>query len=149
MKVGSAFDISSSALTAQRFRMDVIASNIANADTTRGKMVDGEWQPYQRKLVVMEQKEQSFSNVLNDKLNSFKGGGVKVTRVIEDRTPPKPVYNPSHPDADENGFVFMPNVDIMKEMVDMISASRSYEANVTSLNASKAMMMKALEIGRS
>lgn len=149
MKVSNAFDISSSALTAQRFRMDVIASNIANADTTRGQMVDGEWQPYRRKLVVMEQKEQSFSNVLNSKLNSFKGDGVKITQVIEDRTPFKPVYNPSHPDADEHGFVLMPNVDIMKEMVDLISASRSYEANVTSLNASKAMMMKALEIGKS
>lgn len=148
MKVSNAFDISSSALTAQRFRMDVIASNIANADTTRGRMVDGQWQPYQRKLVVMEQKEQSFSNVLQSKLNAYKGDGVKITQVIEDQSPFKPVYNPSHPDADENGFVLMPNVDIMKEMVDMISASRSYEANVTSLNATKAMMMKALEIGR-
>lgn len=148
MKVSSAFDISSSALTAQRFRMDVIASNIANADTTRSRMVDGRWEPYQRKLVVMEQKEQSFSNILHSEMQAFRGGGVKVTQVVGDRSPFKPVYNPSHPDADENGFVLMPNVDIMKEMVDMISASRSYEANVTALNASKAMMMKALEIGR-
>lgn len=148
MKINSAFDISSSALTAQRLRMDVIASNIANADTTRARYVDGKWQPYQRKLVVMESKQPSFSNVLNSKLDEFRGGGVKVTQIVGDRSPYKPVYDPTHPDADENGYVLMPNVDLMKEMVDMIAASRSYEANVTALNATKGMLMKALEIGR-
>lgn len=149
MKLNNGFDISSSALTAQRLRMDVIASNIANADTTRGSFVDGSWVPYQRKLVVMEpNKQTSFSNILNSKLNDASSEGVKVTKIIGDQTPFKKVYNPTHPDSDENGFVFMPNVDIAKEMVDMISATRSYEANVTALNASKSMVMKALEIGR-
>lgn len=148
MKMNSAFDISSSALTAQRLRMDVIASNIANADTTRARYVDGEWQPYQRKLVVMEPKQPSFANVLNAQMNEFNGGGVKVTQIVGDRSPYKRVFDPTHPDADAQGFVSMPNVDMMKEMVDMISASRSYEANVTALNATKSMMMRALEIGR-
>lgn len=139
------FDISASALTAQRLRMDVISSNIANADTTRGRLVNGEWEPYQRKLVVMESK-QSFADVLKNTLQP--GEGVKVSRIREDQAPFKQVYNPTHPEADENGFVKMPNVDILQEMADMISASRSYEANVTALNATKSMFMKALEIGR-
>jgi flagellar basal-body rod protein FlgC len=149
MKLNNGFDISASALTAQRLRMDVIASNIANADTTRGKFVDGKWEPYQRKLVVMEPKTQTpFAEIFNSKLKEVTGNGVKVTKIIEDQTEFKKVYNPSHPDSDENGFVLMPNVDIAKEMIDMISATRSYEANVTALNASKSMIMKALEIGR-
>jgi len=152
MKLTNAFDISSSALTAQRLRMDVIASNIANADTTRGRYVDGRWVPYQRKVVTFEAIQPSFSDVLNSKLNrtsaSNAGGGVRVSRISEDPTPFKEVYNPSHPDADENGYVRLPNVDIVKEMVDMLSATRSYEANVTALNATKAMITKALEIGK-
>ncbi len=139
------FDISASALTAQRLRMDVISSNIANADTTRGKLVDGKWVPYQRKLVELESKS-SFADVLQTKLNA--GEGVKVSAIKEDQTPFKQVYNPTHPEADENGFVLMPNVDILQEMADMISATRSYEANVTALNATKSMFTKALEIGR-
>lgn len=149
MKITNAFDISSSALTAQRFRMDVISSNIANADTTRGKYVDGQWVPYQRKMVVMEPiNQKSFQNVLNANMESKTDQGVKVTRVIEDQSPFKKVLNPSHPDADEEGFVYMPNVDVLKEMVDIMSATRSYEANVTALNASKSMFMKSIEIGR-
>lgn len=151
MKLSNSFNISASALTAQRLRMDVISSNIANADTTRGRLVNGQWEPYQRKMVVMEpnQKQPTFQDVFQSKLNgNHVGEGVKVTQIIEDQDPFKHVYNPSHPDADENGFVWMPNVDIMKEMVDMISATRSYEANVTALNSSKAMILKALEIGR-
>lgn len=149
MKLSNSFDISSSALTAQRLRMDVIASNIANADTTRGRLVNGKWEPYQRKLVVMEPKSnQSFANVFNSKLDQYVADGVKISRITGDQAPFKKVYNPTHPDSDETGFVLMPNVDIMKEMVDMISATRSYEANVTALNASKAIIMKALEIGR-
>ncbi|QWU14178.1 flagellar basal-body rod protein FlgC [Paenibacillus sophorae] len=148
MNFGSSFGISASALTAQRLRMDVISSNIANAETTRASVVDGKAVPYRRKLVVLESKQNdSFSNILSSKMN---GGseGVSVRSIIEDSSPLKPIYNPTHPDADENGYVYMPNVDVTKEMVDMISASRSYEANVTMLNASKAMVSKALEIGK-
>ncbi|MDF2713716.1 MAG: flgC [Paenibacillus sp.] len=149
MKLTNGFDISSSALTAQRFRMDVISSNIANADTTRGKLVDGRWVPYQRKLIAMEAKEQApFSQLLQQSMRNSTGEGVRVSRVFEDEAPFKQVYNPNHPDADERGYVEMPNVDILKEMVDMMSASRSYEANVTALNATKAMITKALEIGK-
>ncbi|WP_128894246.1 flagellar basal body rod protein FlgC [Longirhabdus pacifica] len=148
MRLSSAFDISASALTAQRLRMDVISSNIANANTTRAKQVDGEWVPYQRKMVVFEpHKTSSFENVLGNALDQQSGRGVKVTKIMEDEAPFKRVYNPSHPDSDAQGFVYMPNVDIAKEMVDMISATRSYEANVTALNATKGMVMKALEIG--
>ena len=149
MKLTNGFDISSSALTAQRLRMDIISSNIANADTTRGKLVNGKWIPYQRKLVNMETKSQgSFSDVFNNKMSDTTGEGVKITKIFGDQSPFKQVYNPTHPDADANGFVLMPNVDVLKEMVDMISATRSYEANVTTLNATKSMYMKALEIGR-
>ncbi|MNO50501.1 Flagellar basal-body rod protein FlgC [compost metagenome] len=150
MNFGSSFGISASALTAQRLRMDVISSNVANAETTRASVVDGKAVPYRRKLVVMEATESNkFSNILNSKMNgSSSSEGVKVQSIIEDTSPLKPVYNPSHPDADAEGYVYMPNVDITKEMVDMLSASRSYEANVTMLNASKAMVSKALEIGR-
>jgi len=149
MRLTNGFDISASALTAQRLRMDVIASNIANAETTRAKLVDGRWVPYTRKLVVMEPKGQaSFADILRGRMRDGTGQGVKATRIYEDPAPYKQVYNPTHPDADENGYVLMPNVDILKEMVDMISATRSYEANVTALNASKAFITKALEIGK-
>ncbi|MNI46782.1 Flagellar basal-body rod protein FlgC [compost metagenome] len=150
MNFGSSFGISASALTAQRLRMDVISSNIANAETTRASVVDGKAVPYKRKLVVLgTEQNNSFSNILNSKLNGSNGTeGVKVQSIIEDSSPLKPVYNPSHPDADADGYVYMPNVDLTKEMVDMLSASRSYEANVTMLNASKAMVSKALEIGK-
>lgn len=136
-------DISASGLTANRFRMDVISANIANANTTRARRVDGEWIPYQRQMVVMQPAQSSFRDVLNRKLE-----GVKVTRVVKDETPFKLLYQPEHPDADENGYVRLPNVDLLKEMVDMVTATRSYEANVTAFNASKQMALKALEIGR-
>lgn len=148
MRLSTGFDISASALTAERLRMDVVSSNISNANTTRGKMVDGKWVPYTRKMVVMEPNSTSFSSYLQTEMNKGAGEGVKATRIIEDTAPYKIVYNPTHPDADENGNVLMPNVDVLKEMVDMIAATRSYEANVTALNASKAMVTKALEIGR-
>jgi flagellar basal-body rod protein FlgC len=150
MKLTNGFDISASALTAQRLRMDVIASNMANADTTRGKLVNGKWVPYSRKIVSLESKPNpSFSSVLAGAMGGGAAGeGVKVSKISEDSAPFKQVYNPTHPDADENGFVLLPNVDPLKEMVDMMSATRSYEANVTALNASKAMIAKALEIGK-
>ncbi|MBP1991343.1 flagellar basal body rod protein FlgC [Paenibacillus eucommiae] len=149
MRLTNSFDISSSALTAQRLRMDVISSNIANAETTRAKLVDGKWVPYQRKLVALETKSQpTFAQSLQTAMADGTGEGVRVNKIFEDTSPFKQVYNPTHPDADENGFVMLPNVDMLKEMVDLMSATRSYEANVTALNASKAMISKALEIGR-
>ncbi|MGO4184096.1 flagellar basal body rod protein FlgC [Paenibacillus sp. MCAF9] len=149
MKLSTGFDISASALSAQRLRMDVISSNIANAETTRGSFVNGQFQPYKRKMVVIEPLQQSFSNVLSQQMNENSAAqGVKVTRIKEDQSPNKLIYNPTHPDADANGYVNMPNVDVTKEMVDMIAATRSYEANVTALNATKSMFIKALEIGK-
>jgi flagellar basal-body rod protein FlgC len=149
MRLTNGFDISASALTAQRLRMDVISSNIANADTTRARYVNGKWLPYARKVVEFEPKSQpSFAQSLEAAMADGTGEGVRVTKITEDTTPFKRVYNPTHPDADADGYVLMPNVDILKEMVDMISATRSYEANVTALNASKAMITKALEIGK-
>ncbi|MDG0812420.1 flagellar basal body rod protein FlgC [Cohnella rhizosphaerae] len=147
MILGS-FDISASALTAQRLRMDVISSNIANAETTRASYVDGKFVPYRRKMVEVAPVDTTFQNLLNDKLDATGAQGVKVTAITDDQTPFKQVYNPTHPDADVNGMVSMPNVDVLKEMVDMISATRSYEASVTALNASKSMFSKTLEIGK-
>lgn len=150
MKISDSFSITSSALTAQRLRMDVISSNIANADTTRSRIEDGKAVPYRRKTVVMAPKEVDFNSALDSAMGKGAvGQGVKITKIEEDAAPFKPVYNPTHPDADNEGYVYMPNVDILKEMVDMISATRSYEANVTALNASKAMITKALQIGKS
>lgn len=149
MILSTGFDINASALTAQRLRMDVISSNIANAETTRASTVNGRFVPYKRKMVVMEPVKQSFSSVLSQQMGSSSvGQGVKVTQIKEDQTPTKLVYNPTHPDADENGYVQMPNVDVMKEMVDLIAATRNYDANITAINASKSMFVKALEIGR-
>ncbi|WP_246939956.1 flagellar basal body rod protein FlgC [Bacillus pinisoli] len=153
MTMFQGLNISASALTTQRLRMDVISSNMANVDTTRGKFVNGEWQPYTRKMVVTQANESSkFRNVLSHAMNSTSassvGNGVKVTRIVEDKAPFKLVYNPEHPDANEEGYVQMPNVDPLKEMVDLMSATRSYEANVTVFNANKGMLMKALEIGK-
>ncbi|HEU4964238.1 MAG TPA: flagellar basal body rod protein FlgC [Bacilli bacterium] len=154
MGLFDSISISATGLTAERLRLDVISGNIANANTTRG--VDG--QPYRRRQVVFEERAggQSFQSVLNDQLGITQapGFGVRVSKVQQDESPFKLVYDPQHPDSvkDPNdpmyGYVRMPNVDIAKEMVDMISASRGYEANVTAINAAKAMAMKALEIGR-
>lgn len=148
MGLFNSFNISASALSAQRLRMDIIAQNIANVNTTRTE----EGTPYRRKTVVFQEKESEvpFSQYLSEssRLQYSIGSGVRVTNIVEDPTPFKDVYDPSHPDADENGIVQMPNVEVVTEMVNMISASRAYEANVTALNASKSMATKALEIGR-
>jgi len=133
--------------------MDVISSNMANIETTRGKMVDGEWQPYRRKTVSFQPREGQFSSMLQAAMGKQSKGsagyGVTVSSIKEDtETPFQLVYNPSHPDANEDGYVQMPNVDPLREMIDLMSATRSYEANVTVLNANKAMLMKALEIGK-
>lgn len=152
MKITNGFDISASALTANRMRMDVVSSNIANAETTRGSFVNGEYVPYKRKLVVMNSNEQSFSQLFNNALNgndeSNKFKGVSVSKIMEDSSPTKLVYNPSHPDANEDGYVNMPNVDVATEMIDMIAAVRAYESNITALNATKSMFVKALELGK-
>lgn len=138
-------DISSSGLTAQRMRMDVIAENIANVSTTR-TAAGG---PYRRRYTEFAPIEgQSFQSIYSDSLNSAAGGGVRVTAINEDQSDLKLVYDPTNADAGADGYVRMPNVDIAQEMVDMISAQRAYEANVTALNAMKAMALKALEIGR-
>ena len=143
----SSNDISASALTAQRLRMDVIAENIANANTTRAKGGG----PYKRKTVTFEERPNvtKFSASLNDELSkAVEGKGVRVRRIAEDSSAGPKVYDPSHPDADDDGYVEMPNVNIVTEMVNMISASRSYEANVTALATAKTMNTKTLEIGR-
>lgn len=152
MKITNGFDISASALTANRLRMDVISSNVANAETTRASYVNGEFVPYKRKMVVMDSGENSFASIFNHTLNGKQQSnqlkGVHVTKIIEDQSPTKLVYNPTHPDANEDGYVNMPNVDMATEMVDMIAAVRAYESNVTALNATKSMFLKALEIGK-
>ena len=145
MSLFGSFDVTASGLTAQRYRMDVIAENIANVDTTRTE--DGT--PYRRKTVVFEEKGTgaSFSGALSRATGSYRGQGVKVTGTFEDtRTDMKMVYDPSHPDADENGYVTYPNVDVVTEMTNMIDASRSYEANATAFTATKSMAMKGLEM---
>ena len=146
MSIFSSISASASGLTAERLRMDVISRNIANVNTTR--TADGT--PYRRQVVVFQEaeKQMSFSQYLSDASKKLLGAGVKAIAVIEDKTPFKMVCEPGHPDADNEGYVKMPNVDVMTEMVNMISASRAYEANVTAINSSKSMAMKALEIGR-
>lgn len=151
MSLFQALNNSASALTLNRFRMDVISSNVANATTTRARFVNGEWQPYQRKLVhIAPSDTKPFDNFLQKAMGaqSSHSQGVKVTKLVEDQTPFKLVYNPEHPDANEEGYVRLPNVDLAKEMVDLMSATRSYEANLTVLNATKSMFVKALEIGK-
>ncbi len=138
----SSLDTSASALTAQRLRMDIISQNIANANTSRTQ----NGTPYRRKLAVFE--ERSSGGSFSDYLNNAVGNGVRVAKIEEDPSPLRKQYEPGNPDADKDGYVQMPNVDIISEMVDMISATRAYEANVTAVNTSKSVALKALEIGR-
>ncbi|MCL2030404.1 MAG: flagellar basal body rod protein FlgC [Oscillospiraceae bacterium] len=146
MNIFRSMEISASALTAQRYRMDVIGENVANATTTR--TADGT--PYRRKFTVFEEKRQPylFSEWLQVSQERIGGAGVRVVDMGEDRSPFRLVFDPGHPDANEDGYVEYPNVDIEKEMVDFISATRSYEANITVLNNFKSMAMKAMEVGR-
>lgn len=149
----SSFNISGSGMTAERFRMDIVAENIANIHTTRTPNNGG---TYRRKLTVFQEKSysNSFRGVLETAMNGrlratdSPGLGVRVTRVLEDQTELTPSYDPSHPDADENGYVMLPNVDLIKETVDAMSATRAYEANVTAFNALKTMAQRAMEIGQ-
>ena len=151
MSIFNAFNTSASSLTAQRLRMDVTSSNIANAESTRDRINEnGDFEPYRRKMVTMEPNQKSFKSFLHKARfgESSSTAGVKVSQITADTEPFRTVYDPSHPDANEDGYVEYPNVDPLKEMVDMMSASRSYEANITSLNTTKDMLLKALEIGK-
>ncbi|WP_346877373.1 MULTISPECIES: flagellar basal body rod protein FlgC [unclassified Clostridium] len=135
--------ISASGLTAERLRMDTISSNIVNAGTTRGK--DGK--PYVRKIAMFQENLKEAYNKSNGKVED-KLNGVKAVGIVDDESELIKVYNPSHPDADEEGFVSMPNVNISNEMVELIASSRAYEANVNAMNAQKSMFLKTLEIGK-
>ena len=138
MSVFQAMNISASGLTAERLRMDVVAGNIANQNTTRTE--NGE--AYRRKIAV-------FSEYLEtSKTGQNQVAGIRAVEIVEDDSDLIPVYDPTHPDANEEGYYLMPNVNVLNEMVDLMVASRSYEANVTVMNATKGMYMKALEIGR-
>ena len=140
-------DINASGMTAQRMRLDVVSENIANIETTRTESGGA----YKRKVVVLEAKQNnSFQQILKNasNKNGSSYGGVEVTKILEDQKEGKPIYDPTHPDADEDGYVLMPNVDLVKETVDGMSATRSYEANITAFNAVKLMAQKALEIGK-
>lgn len=140
----NSLDIAGSGLTASRLRMDIISENLANMSTTR----TANGSPYRRKTVVYESIEnQSFQQLLDGSTNETKGG-VKVQQIIEDQSDFTPVYNPSHPDADADGYVLMPNVDPIQETLDMMSTTRAYDLNLTAINAIKSMAVKALEIGR-
>ena len=141
----SSLNISGSGMTAQKLRMDVISQNISNAEVTRTE----NGTPYRRKMVVLSSIDGSgsFRDALN-KATKVKAAGVQVQSIAEDESDLVPVYNPNHPDANEEGYVMMPNVNTAQEMIDMLGASRAFEANVTAFNATKSMAMKALEIGR-
>jgi flagellar basal-body rod protein FlgC len=148
MSMFGGLEISASGLTAQRLRMDVTAENLANAQSTKG--ADG--QPYKRKEVVLREISQGgFGAQLTAALGTnskSRPGGVEVAQIATDTQPGKLVYDPSHPDANAQGYVQMPNVDTVTEMVDLIDSSRAYEANVTAMQASKQMFAKTLEILR-
>ena len=145
----SSLDISASGMTAQRLRLDVAAQNIANIETTRTE--DGG--TYRRKVVRFQAEEDSFQSALRRARNAGRSdernGGVIVTEIAEDQTDLKMVFNPEHPDADENGYVTYPNVNIITEMTNLIDASRAYEANATAFSASKSIALKGLEMGQS
>ena len=145
MAIFTSFDISASGMTAQRLRSDIISQNLANVNSTSSQ----EGGAYRRKTVVFSDKNATaFSDVLLSTAGTV-GSGVKVTKIVEDyETPMSKVYDPAHPDADEDGYVTYPNVNVVTEMTNLIDASRSYEANVTAFNASKSMALKGLEIGK-
>jgi flagellar basal-body rod protein FlgC len=150
MSFFNALNISASGMSAQRLRMDLISQNIANVSTTR----DANGEPYRRQTAVFaEQESNQFGNLLSQattrKSSENSGSGVKVTAIVEDHvTAMKTVYDPSHPDADESGYVTYPNVNTVTEMTNLIDATRSFEANVTAFNATKNMLLKGLEVGK-
>jgi len=139
--LGSAIDASASALAAERMRIEVAVSNLANAESTRGP--DG--QPYRRKDVVLaSQPAEQFQ----DLLSRANATGVRVAAVLDDQTAPRRRYEPSHPDADQEGYVALPNVDTAEEMVDMLGAARAYQANLTAINLIRDLVQRALDLGR-
>lgn len=140
MELFRSFQISGSALAAEKLRVDTVASNLANMETTR-TAAGG---PYRRKTVVFAERLEAVRRMPP----AFRGRGVRVAAVLEDPNPPRLEYDPEHPDADGDGFVAYPNIDLAKEMTDLITASRSYEANATAINTAKSLYLKALEIGR-
>ncbi|HEV2813326.1 MAG TPA: flagellar basal body rod protein FlgC [Solirubrobacteraceae bacterium] len=149
MSLFGSIDISGSGLSAERLRMDVTAENLANAQSTQG--ADG--QPYRRKEVVLRQAGGSFEGALSSAMGPTGPGstaarGVEVVEIAEDQAPNRMVYDPGHPDADADGYVSMPNVDPVTEMVDLIAASRAYEANVTAMQTAKSMFTKTLDLLR-
>ncbi len=149
MSTFKALRISASGLTAERLRMDTIANNLANANTTRSQ--DGG--PYRRQVPVFaplldKSMHGNMQSPLGTGQKGSLGQGVQVVGVMSDPSPPRLVFDPDHPDANEDGYVEMPNVHVVREMVDLITATRSYEANIAALNAAKSMAQKALEIGR-
>ena len=137
-------EYNASGMTAQRLRMDIISQNIANVNTTR----DENGEPYRRKAVVFAEKDATPFQEVFMRTAGIIGNGVKVSGIIEDSKPMRKVYDPNHPDADEEGYVTYPNVNIVQEMTDLIDATRSYEANVTAFNATKNMALKGLEVGK-
>jgi flagellar basal-body rod protein FlgC len=143
MDILNTFKIGASALKAQSLRLNTISSNLANVETTSTP----EGGPYKKQSTYFRTKSLSFQDHLNNQVGqSVKG--VEVSKILEDKTPPRKVYDPSHPDAAEDGYVEMPNISVLEEMVDMMSATRSYQANVTSIKMAKRMALKALEIGK-
>ena len=141
----TAMQISSSGLSVQRQRMEAISSNLANIETTRTP----EGGPYRKKSVVVSALplENDFAAVLKNELGDTLNQ-VLVTQVVRDQTEPRTVFKPNHPDADEDGYVAMPNIDAISEIVDMVTTTRSFEANVTAMNAAKSMALRAIELGR-
>ncbi len=140
MEVFRSFQISASALTAEKLRIDTVASNLANMQTTRTAAGGA----YRRKTVVFEERLARARQAPP----AFRGRGVRVAAVVEDPNPPRMEFDPEHPDADEGGMVAYPNIDLAKEMTELITASRSYEANTTAINTAKSLYLKTLEIGR-
>ena len=144
----SSLDICASGMTAQWMRMDIASENITNANTTRTENGG----PYRRKMVVFEPAEQenTFRKHMSREILRQKDGtgGVKVAEIVEDDRPGELVYDPTHPDANAEGYVEMPNVDTIKEMTDAMAATQAFSANVTAFNTLKAVVAKGLEIGR-
>ncbi|MDI6601761.1 MAG: flagellar basal body rod protein FlgC [Thermoanaerobacteraceae bacterium] len=143
MGVFDAINVSASGLTAERLRMDIIADNIANANVTR----TASGGPYRRKEVIFTEK-QNFASLLDKQVKVNSPSGVEVGKIVEDPSPFKLVYQPGHPDARADGYVEYPNVDVALEMVDLISASRAYEANMTVINDTKNILLKTLDLAR-
>lgn len=147
MSIFKSFSVNASGMTAERFRMDIISQNVANANTTRTE----EGTPYRRKVVTFQERTTdvtSFGTIFRRARGMDVGNGVKATGVFEDQSDLTMVYDPSHPDADENGYVLYPNVNIVTEMTNMIDAERAYQANATAFTASKAMATKGLDIAK-